>query len=51
MISIQSYKQVTKPEVQAEGTKESMPQTIETAAVSNVTPASPAPATTGLTNN
>ncbi len=41
--SIQSYKQITKPEVQPESTKETMPQNIETAVVSNVTPASPAP--------
>ncbi len=41
--SVQSYRQITKPEAHPEGTKESMPQTIEIAAVSNVTPSSPAP--------
>jgi len=42
--AVQSYKQITKPEVKPESTKETMPTTIETAAVSNVTPSSPAPA-------
>ncbi|WP_299875907.1 Rne/Rng family ribonuclease [uncultured Cocleimonas sp.] len=42
--AVQSYKQITKPEVQPESTKETMPQSVETAVVSNVTPASPAPA-------
>lgn len=46
--SVQSYKQVTKPEDQPESTKESAPQTIETAAVSNVTPTSPAPSPQSL---
>ena len=41
--AVQSYKQITKPEVKPESTKETMPTTIETAAVSNVTPSSPAP--------
>jgi ribonuclease E len=41
--STSSYKQITKPEMQPESTKETMTQIIETAAVSNVTPASPAP--------
>ncbi len=41
--SKQSYKQVTKPEAQPEGTKEIATDTVETAAVSNVTPTSPAP--------
>ena len=38
-----SYKRVTKPEAQIESTKESAPQNIQTAAVSNVTPSTPAP--------
>ena len=38
-----SYRRVTKPEVQIESTKEAHSQDIQTAAVSNVTPSSPAP--------
>lgn len=38
-----SYKRVTKPEADIESTKESTPQQIQTAAVSNVTPSTPAP--------
>ena len=46
--SVQSYKQVSKQEDVAESTKETMPQNIETAAVSNVTPTMPAPAPQAL---
>ena len=46
--SVQSYKQITKPEIQSESTKETTPQTVETAVVSNVTPASPAPSPQAL---
>ena len=49
--SVQSYKQISKPEVQAEGTKETAPQNIETAAVSNVTPNNPAPSPQALAEN
>ena len=38
-----SYKRVTKPEAQIESTKESTPQDVQVAAVSNVTPSTPAP--------
>ncbi len=38
-----SYKRTTKPEAQIESTKESTPQDIQKAAVSNVTPSTPAP--------
>ena len=38
-----SYKRVSKPEPQIESTKESTSQDIQTAAVSNVTPSTPAP--------
>ena len=44
----QSYKQITKQEAQTESTKETMPQNIETAVVSNVAPANPAPAPQAL---
>ena len=46
--SVQSYKQITKQEPQTESAKETMPQTIETAAVSNVTPNIPAPSPQAL---
>ena len=39
-----SYKRVTKPEAQVESTKEATSQDIQVAAVSNVTPSTPAPA-------
>ena len=38
-----SYKRVTKPEAQIESTKESTPQDVQVAAVSNVTPSTTAP--------
>ncbi len=43
-----SYKRVTKPEAHIESTKESTPQKIQTAAVSNVTPSTPAPSPQAL---
>lgn len=46
--SASSYKQISKQEVQAEGTKETMPQNIETAVVGNVAPANPAPSPQAL---
>jgi len=46
--SVQSYKQISKQEAPPEGTKETMPENIETAVVSNVAPASPAPAPQAL---
>lgn len=49
--SVQSYNQISKQEVHAESTKETMPQTIETAAVSNVTPNNPAPSPQALVDN
>ena len=46
--AVQSYKQISKQEDQAEGTKETMPQNVETAVVSNVAPANPAPSPQAL---
>jgi len=46
--SAQSYKQISKQETPTESTKESMPETIETAVVSNVTPNNPAPSPQSL---
>ena len=44
----QSYKQISKPEAQAESTKETMPQNVETAVVNNVSPSNPAPSPQAL---
>ena len=49
--STESYKQISKQEAVAEGTKETMPQNIETAVVSNVAPANPAPSPQALQEN
>ena len=43
-----SYKRVVKPEAQVETTKETAPENIQTAAVSNVTPSTPAPSPQAL---
>lgn len=43
-----SYKRVTKPEAHVESTKETLSQEIQTAAVSNVTPSTPAPSPQAL---
>ena len=47
----ESYKQISKQEAVAEGTKETMPQTVETAVVGNVAPANPAPSPQALLDN
>ncbi|MCL4113036.1 UNVERIFIED_CONTAM: hypothetical protein GTU68_049958 [Idotea baltica] len=49
--SAESYKQIRKQEAVAEGTKETMPQNIETALVSNVAPTNPAPSPQALQEN
>jgi len=49
--SVESYKQISKQEAPTESTKETMPQNIETAVVSNVAPANPAPAPQALKDN
>jgi len=46
--TVQSYKQVTKPEAQPESTKETSTQKVDTPVVSNVTPTTPAPAPQAL---
>jgi ribonuclease E len=46
--SVTSYKQVTTPEAQPESTKEIGSQKVDVAVVSNVTPATPAPAPQAL---
>ena len=47
----ESYKQISKQEAVAEGTKETMSQTVETAVVGNVAPANPAPSPQALLDN
>ncbi len=44
----ESYKQISHQEADVESTKETMPQNVETAVVSNVAPANPAPAPQAL---